>query len=85
MSFPQRPVPRGKAPVKELDEVDLGAGGGAHGRKIHVMDVDVAVGVGAGVLRVHHEHLVELLRALAAILQHGAHGGIGVDIRVFAL
>ena len=83
--LPQRPVPRGKAPVKELDEVDLGAGGGAHGRKIHVMDVDVAVGVGAGVLRVHDEHLVELLRALAAILQHGAHGGVAVDVGVLAL
>ena len=54
-------VAGGKAPVKELDQVDLGAGGGAHGGKVHVVDMDVPAGVGPGMLGLHDEHLVELL------------------------
>ena len=30
-------------------------------------------------------HLIKLLRALGTILQHGAHGGVAVDVGVFTL
>ena len=49
------------------------------------MDVDVALPVGLGEAGIQHIHVVELLRALGAELQHGAHGGIAVDVGVLAL
>ena len=36
-------------------------------------------------LRVDDAHLVELLGRLRAVLEHGAHGGVGVDVGVLAL
>ena len=36
-------------------------------------------------LRVQDEHLAELLGPLGAVFQHGAHGGIAVDVGVFPL
>ena len=41
--------------------------------------------VGLGVLGLEDEHLVELLGALGAILEHGAHGGVAVDVGVLPL
>ena len=41
--------------------------------------------MGARVLRIDDAHLVELLGRLGAVLEHGAHGGIGVDVGVLAL
>ena len=85
IGLPQGAVAGGKAPIKELDQVDLGAGGGAHGGKVHVVDMDVPAGVGPGMLGLHDEHLVELLGPLAAVLEHGAHGGVPVDVGVLPL
>ena len=49
------------------------------------MDVDVPLPVGAGVVGVEDEHVVELLGPLGAELQHGAHGGVPVDVGVLPL
>ena len=35
--------------------------------------------------RIEDEHIVKPLRALAAVLEHRAHRGVAVDVRVFAL
>ena len=47
------------------------------------MDIPFPVGLGMG--GVQDIHLIKLLRALGTILQHGAHGGIAVNIGVFTL
>ena len=49
------------------------------------MNVDVAARVCFGNLRRDDIFIVKRLGAFGAVFQHGAHGGIGVDIRVFAL
>ena len=49
------------------------------------MYVDVALPVCFSVCRLHHEHQVELLGALAAVFQHRAHSRIAVDVGIFAL
>ena len=74
----------GESAVEQLEQVYLAAGG-CEGEEIQVMDMNIAVDVRLGVLRVEDVHLVELLRALAAVFQHGSHGGVAVDICVFAL
>ena len=85
IGLPQGAMTGGKAPMEELNQVDLGTSGGAHGGKVHVVDMDIPAAVGVGVLRLHDEHLVKLLGALAAIFQHGTHGGIPVDVGIFPL
>ena len=74
----------GEAALEELPQLDLAAGGG-QGVEVHVVDVDIALAVGLGVARVDDAHLVELLGGFRAVLQHGAHGGVGVDVGVLAL
>ena len=49
------------------------------------MDVDIALTVCLGELGVEDIHLIEFLRALGAVLEHGAHRGIAVDVCVLAL
>ena len=49
------------------------------------MDVDVPLLVGPGVLGLEDEHLVELLGPLAAVLEHGPHGRVAVDVGVLPL
>ena len=41
--------------------------------------------MGLGVFGLEHEHIVELLDALGAVLEHHAHGAVAVDVGVFAL
>ena len=80
----QHAVAGGEAALEQLAQLDLTAGGG-QGVEVHVVDVDVALAVGLGETRVDDAHLVELLGRLRAVLQHGAHGGVGVDVGVLAL
>ena len=47
--------------------------------------MDVALCVGLGMLGLEDAHLVELLGALRTVLEHGAHGGVCVDVGVLAL
>ena len=60
-------------------QVNLGAGGG-QGQKIQVMDMDVAINMRLGMLRLEDKQLVELLGALTAVFEHRPHRGIGVNI-----
>ena len=84
VGLPQGAVAGAEAALKQLDDVDLGAGGG-QGVKIQIVNVNIALPVGFGMLRLQHEHLIELLGALTAVFQHGAHGGVAVDVGIFAL
>ena len=82
--LPQEAVAGREAALKQAQQVDLAAGGGQR-EEIEVVDVDIALTVRPGVLGVEDEHFAELLGALGAVLEHGAHGGVAVDIGVFAL
>ena len=80
----QEAVTGRKAVAEQLQQIDLAAGGGQR-EKIQIVNVDVAVAVRRCMRRVKDEHLVELLCALRAVLEHGAHRGIAVDVGVLAL
>ena len=82
--FAQIAVAGGKAAAEEVDQIDLTAGRGQR-QKVHVVDVDVAAVVRAGVLGFEDEQLVEFLRAFGAVAQHRAHGAVAVDVGVFTL
>ena len=45
----------------------------------------VSVSVGFGEFGIENVHLVEMLRALGAVFEHGAHGSVAVDIGVLTL
>lgn len=70
--------------LEQLLDVNLAAGGGKR-EKIQIVNVDVPVLVRLAVLGLQHIHLIELLGSLAAVLEHGAHGGIAVNIGVLSL
>ena len=80
----QEAVTGGKASVKEVDNVDLGAGGGQR-IKVKIVDVDVALAVGLRLLRGQQIRLVVRLCARSADLQHAAHSGVAVDVGVVSL
>ena len=80
----QEAVAGGKTVAEQLQQVNLTAGGGQR-QKIQIVDVDITLAVRLGVRRIEDEHLVELLGTLGAVLEHGAHRGITVDIGVLAL
>ena len=84
LGLAQVAVAGGEAVPEQGGQLNLAAGGG-EGVEIHVVDVNVALPVRLGKAGVQHIHVVELLGALRAELQHGAHGGIAVDVGVFAL
>ena len=74
----------GKSALQQAQQIDLAAG---HGQciEVHVVNVDVAVFVGSGILGVDHVHLVKFFRAFGAVFQHRSHGGVSVDVGVFPL
>ena len=80
----QEAVTGRKAVAEQLQQIDLAAGGGER-QKIQVVDVNITVAVRRCVSRVEDEHFVELLCALGAVFEHGAHRGVAVDVCVFAL
>ena len=80
----QHAVAGGETALEQLAQLNLAARGGQR-VEVQVVDMDVAFAVGARVARIQNAHLVELLRGFGAVLQHGAHSGVGVDIGVFAL
>ena len=84
LGLPQVAVAGGEAVPKQGGQLNLAAGGG-EGVEVLVMDMDVALPVGLGKAGIQHIHVVELLGALGAKLQHGSHGGIAVDVGVFPL
>ena len=80
----QHAVTRGEAALEQLLQLDLAACGSER-IEVHVVDVDVALTMRSRELRVDDAHLIELLGRLRAVLEHGAHGGVGVDVGVLAL
>ena len=80
----QEAVTGGKTVAEQLQQVNLTAGGGQR-QKIQIVDVDITLAVCLGVRRIEDEHLIELLGALGAVLEHGAHRGITVDVGVLSL
>ena len=68
---------------KKFKNIYLAAGGGK-GKKIQIVNMDISVMVGSGVAGIKNIHFVKLLCGLAAVFKHGTHGGIAVDVRVFA-
>ena len=80
----QETVAGGKAVAEQLQQVDLTASRGQR-QEVQIVDVDIALAVCLGMRRIEDEHLVELLGALGAVLEHGAHRGIAVDVGVLAL
>ena len=82
--FAQIALSCGETVFEQAEQIDLAAGRG-EGEEIHIVDVDIAIAVRLGVFGLDHAQKVELFRAFGAVLQHGAHGGIAIDIGVFAL
>ena len=80
----QEAVAGGEAAVEELHEIDLAA---RHRERVEVevVDVDVALAVRLGLLGAEEELFVVFLRRRRAVLQHRAHRGVAVDVRVVAL
>ena len=81
--FSQNAVSGREAALEELKKVDLTTGGGQR-VEVHVVDVNVAFSMRLGVLGLQDEHFIELLGAFAAVLQHGAHRGVAVDVGVLS-
>ena len=75
---------RVEAVLEQLLQVDLAA---RHGKRveIQIVDMNIAIHVSAAVLGLEHHHRVEMLGRFATVLEHGAHGGIAIDIRILAL
>ena len=61
------------------------AAGGRQGIEIHIVDMDIPFPVRPGLLLAQNVFLVIVLGALRAVLQHGAHGSIAIDIGVIPL
>ena len=80
----QHAVAGGETVVEQVQKIDLATGGG-EGIEIQIMNMNVALTVRLGKAGIQHIHLVELLGALGAELEHAAHGGIAVDVGVLAL
>ena len=80
----QEAVTGREAALKQFEQVDLAAGRGQR-QEVQIVDVDIALAVRLGMRRIEDEHLVELLGALRAVLEHGAHRGVAVNVRVLAL
>ena len=84
IGLPQIAVARGKAVVEQLDQIDLAAGF-RQGVEILVVNVDIPFGVCLGNVGRDHVFVVKTLGALGAVFEHGAHGGIRIDVGVFPL
>ena len=84
LRLPQKTVPGIEAALKQLLDIDLTAGS-RQGKEIKIVDVNIPILVSLTVFRLEHVHLIKLLGCLTAVLEHGAHGRIAVDIRILPL
>ena len=84
VGLPQIAVACGEAVVEQLDQVDLAAGL-RQGVEILVVDVNLPLGMGLGDVGRDDVLVVKALSAFGAVLEHGAHGGVGVDVGVLPL
>ena len=82
--FPQEAVSGGESALEELEEVDLAAGR-CERVEIEIVDMNIAFAVRFGLFRGEKILFVVVLCAFAAVFEHGAHGGVSVDVGVVAL
>ena len=82
--LPKVPVAGVKPALKQLPQLDLGAGGGPS-VKIQVVDMHPSFPVQPGGLRVDHGLQIVFLGRVGPVLQHGAHGRVPVDVGVVPL
>ena len=80
----QIPVAGAEPVLEQLDQVDLAAGLGEH-VEVLVVDVDIPVDVGLGDVLGQDVVVHIVLGPLGAVLEHGAHGGVAVDVGVLPL
>ena len=84
LRFPHITVPGGKSVLEKTDQVDLTAGLRQH-VKVHIVDMDISVGVsGSDVL---WKNIIdnEIFGTLRTVPEHGAHGGVAVNVSVLPL
>ena len=74
----------GETTVEKLQNVDLAAGGG-EAVEIKVVDMDIAVPVGLGMLGTEQINFVIGFGTGGTDLEHGTHGGVAVDVGVVPL
>ena len=84
VGLPQVAVARGEAVVEQLNQINLAASL-CQGVEILVVDVNLPLGMGLGDVGRDDVLVVEALGAFGAVLEHGAHGGVGVDVGVLPL
>ena len=84
VGLPQIAVTSGKAVVEQLDQIDLAAGF-RQGVEVFIVNVNIPFGMGLCDVRGNDVFIVEALGALGTVLEHGAHGGIRVDVGIFPL
>ena len=84
LRFAQMTMTRIEAILEQLNKVNLAASH-REGIEVQIMDVNVAIHVSTAVFRLEHHHRVEMLCGFRTVLEHRAHGGIAVDVRIFAL
>ena len=77
----QESMAGGEAVLEQFLNVDLATGRG-QGVKIKIVDMDIAILVGFGMLRLQDIHFVVDLGPFRAVFQHRTHGGVAVDIGV---
>ena len=81
LRFAQVAVTGREAPAEQIGEADLAAGRRER-VEVEVVDVDVPEPVGGRVLGGDDLGEVEVLGALGAVAEHGAHRGLAVDVGV---
>ena len=84
LGLPQIAMAGGKASVEQPDDINLTAGGGQR-IEVEIVDMDIALPIGLGVLGTKEIDLVIGLCTGSADLQHGAHGSVAVDVGVVPL
>ena len=84
VGLPQAAVAGGKAVPEQPQQVDLAAGLGEH-VEVLVVDVDIPVDMCRRHVLGQDVVVDKILGALGTVLEHGAHGGISVDVGVFPL
>ena len=80
----QETVACGEAALEEGDDIDLAAGGGQC-IEVKVMNMNVTLAVCAALLGRQDVLFVKVLGAFAAVLEHGTHGSVAVNIGVVTL
>ena len=84
LGLPEIAMTSGETAVKQLENIDLAAGC-SQAVEIKVMDVDIAFPICLGMLGAEQIHLIVGLGTGGSDLQHGAHGGVTVNVGIVPL